>query len=340
MIRRNSPAEGVELSENEHASKRPYLSDPSAAAISAVGELEDAIARCATACEAGEVGEVAQALRSRGYREQDCATVVERVGAIPDAARQVAALREVLGSAICRDAALERLLLLEALRRQAPRLRRLRLGEGMLRCLADELRFLAAPPSMDCAQLLAPSSGFVSMAMVVTGRRFPAGQLHVERSGIPLSWLLRLSPRSGARTIAFLARHLQGCGPLFFQHLAWRRRNRFSILEREQNRSYFRIAQSLALNPELKGLATESWLHSPDTFAVSPHLAWLNKPFLEHGGMVTVIGPASSSSGVLAKSAQRKRLYDEGKFHPTTALVVWPRAAILDWATSHPEFGE
>ena len=33
-------------------------------------------------------------------------------------------------------------------------------------------------------------------------------------------------------------------------------------------------------------MITASWLHSPDTFAVSPHLAWLNRVFLENGGHV------------------------------------------------------
>jgi hypothetical protein len=209
-----------------------------------------------------------------------------------------------------------------------------------MRCLADELRFLSAPLERDSAQLLAPTHGFISMAKVVTLRRFPAGQLHVERSGIPRSWLARLGPRELARVLFFLGRHVGGLGPFFFHHLAWRRKNRFLILEREQNRSYSRIAQSLALHPEVRGLATESWLHSPETFRVSPHLAWLNRPFEEHGGIVIVLGAASESSGVFTGSAVRKRLYDEGQFHPTTALVIWPRAAMLRWAASHPEFAD
>lgn len=303
-------------------------------------ELDGAIALCADALDVGEVGEATRGLRALGLGESACASLVEQAGASPDAAQRVAALREALGSEKCQSAALERSFLLQALRRHAQRIAQLPHGEGILRCLADELRFLAAPPPADCAQLLAPSHGFVSMAKIVTGRRFPAGQLHVERSHIPRSWLIRLPPRSAVRTIAFLTRHLRGRGPLFFQHLAWRRKNRFTIVEREQNRSYFRIAQSLVLHPELKGLATESWLHSPDTFVVSPHLAWLNRPFLEYGGIVTVIGPAPATSGVLANSTQRKRLYDEGKFRPTSAMVVWPRAALLDWAANHPEFGD
>jgi hypothetical protein len=94
------------------------------------------------------------------------------------------------------------------------------------------------------------------------------------------------------------------------------------------------------LHPEVRGLATESWLHSPETFRVSPHLAWLNRPFEEHGGIVIVLGAASESSGVFTGSAVRRRLYDEGQFHPTTALVIWPRAAMLRWAASHPEFAD
>lgn len=100
------------------------------------------------------------------------------------------------------------------------------------------------------------------------------------------------------------------------------------------------MAQSLALHPEVKGILTESWLHSPETFRISPHLAWLNRPFLNHGGLVVEIGTASEASGVFTGSRERKRLYDEGKFRPTTAMAIWPRAAVLDWAMSHPELAD
>jgi len=303
-------------------------------------ELASAIESCTAALRADDVAAVARALRARGLVESDCTTLIDQVSRNPATANQVVELRTSLGVDNNENEVLERCLLLHAVSRYGVMMPRRSLSESVLRCLTDELRFLAAPSPSDSAQLLAPSHGFVSMAKIVTLRRFTAGQLHIERAAIPRSWLIRLGPRSFARVLVFLARHGRARGPFFFHHVAWRRKNRLMLLENEQNRSYFRIAQLLELHPEVKGLIAESWLHSPDTYRVSPHLAWLNRPFQEYGGLVTVIGRASESSGVFSGSAARKRLYDEGRFRPTTAMAIWPRAALLDWALRHPEFGD
>jgi hypothetical protein len=278
-------------------------------------------------------------LRRRGLTETDCVALIEAVGRDPDASERITNLRTGPVAGDSESAALERGLLLQTVAGYGSLFSRASMGESVLQCLANELHFLATPDAQDAAKLVAPSDAFIAMAKLVTLRRFPAGQLQFELSGIPLSWMLRLGPRRLTRLCFFLTRHHCGRGPFFFHHLAWRRKNRLFLLEREQNRSYWRIAQSLALHPEVKGLLTESWLHSPETFRVSPHLAWLNRPFLEHDGLVVVLGPAREASGVVTGSPERKRLVEEGRFRPTTAMVIWPRAAMLEWAQQHPELG-
>ncbi|MGH9349370.1 MAG: hypothetical protein ACRD26_19140, partial [Vicinamibacterales bacterium] len=183
-------------------------------------------------------------------------------------------------------------------------------------------------------------NSFAAMCKVATLRRFPAGQLHWELSGLPRSWLLRVDPRALPRVWFYVAAKLRGCAPAFFIHLNANRRDRFALLERESNRSYFRMAQSLALQPHVKGLVASSWLHSPDTMRVSPHLTSLNRVFLEHGALVTTMGPAAPDCGVFDRSPERRRLYENGAFRPTTGLVIWPRDAMLRWADTHPEYGD
>jgi hypothetical protein len=97
------------------------------------------------------------------------------------------------------------------------------------------------------------------------------------------------------------------------------------------------MAQALRMQPEIKGFVASSWLRSPDTVKASPHLAWINRTILEHGGLVVVMGMADPESGALARSASRKALYETGEFIPTTGLVLWPRDAMLAWADQHPE---
>ena len=135
------------------------------------------------------------------------------------------------------------------------------------------------------------------MARIATLSRFPAGQLDWEVSGIPRSWLLKVPRRSLPRLVSSILFELRGFQPAFFSHINPNRRNQGILLERESLRSYHRMARSMERQPEIKGLITASWLHSPDTFAVSPHLAWLNKVFEENGGHVLPLGPADIDSG-------------------------------------------
>jgi hypothetical protein len=180
-------------------------------------------------------------------------------------------------------------------------------------------------------------ASFVAMARIATLSRFPAGQLDWEVSGIPRSWLLKVPVRVLPRLATSIAFELRGFGPAYFSHLNPNRRNQGILLERESLRSYHRMARSMERQPHVRGLITASWLHSPDTFLVSPHLAWLNRVFLENGGRVLPLGPVAADCGVLHRSPERQKAYDEGTFRPTQALVIWPRAAMLSWARGHDE---
>jgi len=180
-------------------------------------------------------------------------------------------------------------------------------------------------------------SSFVAMGGIATLSRFPAGQLDWVVSGIPRSWVLRARWRGLPRLVASLAFELRGFGPAFFSHLNPNRRNQNMLLERESLRSYHRMARSMERQPWIRGLVTASWLHSPDTFAVSPHLKWLNTVFRDNGGHIVPLGPVDEKCGVLHRSPERQRAFDLGTFTPTEALVIWPRAAMLAWAHGHQE---
>jgi hypothetical protein len=183
-------------------------------------------------------------------------------------------------------------------------------------------------------------ASFVAMTRIAALSRFPAGQLDWEVSGLPRSWLLKVRARSLPRLAVSIAFELRGFGPAYFSHINPNRRNRGILLERESLRSYHRMARSMERQPHIRGLITASWLHSPDTFAVSPHLAWLNRVFLDNGGRVLPLGAAAADCGVLHRSPERQKAYEEGVFRPTQALVIWPRAAMLSWARGHDEFRE
>jgi hypothetical protein len=132
---------------------------------------------------------------------------------------------------------------------------------------------------------------------------------------------------------------MRGLGPVFFSHLNPRRATR-SLREDDANRSYYRMARSLELQPSIRGFAACSWFRSPATHRVSPHLAWLSQVFLDNGGLVVESGLAEPDCGIFSRSETRKRLYESGKFIPTRGLVLWPRDSMIAWAAAHPEWAE
>jgi hypothetical protein len=93
----------------------------------------------------------------------------------------------------------------------------------------------------------------------------------------------------------------------------------------------------MKLQPAIKGFFTTAWFYSPDLFEVSRHLSWLNKVFSENGGLVVKLGLAPLDSGVFARSPERRKAYEEGRFKPTLGLVLWPRTQMIRWADEHPE---
>ncbi len=205
--------------------------------------------------------------------------------------------------------------------------------------ICDEFQFFACPDDDKRSKFQADKSSFVAMCKIATLRRFPAGLFDWEVSGIPRSWVLRVDPWDFPKVAYFIAVKLGGFSPTFFSHLSGRRKNK-SLSEEEANKSYYRMAQSLEIQPEVKGFAACSWFRSPDTHRVSPHLAWLSKVIVESGGLVTTAGPEDPDCGVFHRSSTRKRLYEAGEFKPTKGLVIWPREAMLKWAVAHPEFGD
>ena len=232
--------------------------------------------------------------------------------------------------------AFERCLLLRHALRALPRVGTLPVSDDVKRLFCDEFRYIAAPPAR--AKFDVARGSFAALCEIATLRRFPAGQFHWTVSGLPRSWVLKVTGRERLQLLYWIARRLRGFGPVFFPHLNANRKNRW-LTELESNRSYYRMAESLRHQPAIRGMVASSWLRSPDTLKVSPPLAWMNRTVLDNGGLVVTMGPADPDCGVLARSPERQRLYEAGTFKPTTGLVVWPRAAMLDWASRHPELG-
>lgn len=180
--------------------------------------------------------------------------------------------------------------------------------------------------------LPAGSAYFTAAAKTATLRRFPSGPLDWETSGLPRSWLLKMKVADALRTVRMLAGE-GGIRPYFFTHVALPPHNRALLVEKEVMRSYHRMAKSLELQPSIKGIMTAAWFYQPRALKENPHLAPLNRPFLEWGGLIASLGDPRREA-----TSQRSAGYSGREHEYGVALALWARKSVLAWAREHPEF--
>lgn len=266
-----------------------------------------------------------------------------RLGVRLDAALSALATLKVRLSAegaLPDDIALERLALLRAAHASLDRVPSLPVDPGVQRLFYEEFTIYAESKPRQRPLLALGTASFRAACQVVALVRFPAGQYHWDVSGLSRRMLLHVAPRELPRVLGMLAFRMRGIAPTLFPHVNAFRRNPFVWIEAESNRSFHRMARALALQPQLRGLVTRAWFHDPDLGRVSPHLAWVNRVVLENGGLVVANGSAAGDPDVSTNNAAREHAVARGDYRPRYGLVLWPRAAMLDWAARHPEFAD
>jgi hypothetical protein len=236
-------------------------------------------------------------------------------------------------------AELGRCLLLRAALASLDHVSALQVSDRVKKFLVEDFMAYADPPAKWNPMFVPSHIRYGEMVRLVTFRRFPAGQFHWETAAFPGSFLLKASTLDAFRLVVCLAK-AGGRAPVWEVHLNDRRPNAFLILEKGAKRSYYRMAKSMEMQPEVKAITVCSWLYSQEAAAVSPHLSWLRTHYEENGATVADLDLAPQDSGFLLGDARRKALHEEGKFHPRFTVAVWPRAAVLRWAGEHPELAE
>jgi hypothetical protein len=296
---------------------------------------DESLGQCLAALDGADLRRVGAALARLGVTNAECAAEVARVTERAETRRRLLDLRASVAEVETPlpTGAFERFVVTVAACRSIAQLDSVPVSATVKRLCCEAFRRFADPAT----RLDASANRFIAVCKTATLRRFPAGQFDWEPSGLQRSWIPRIRPIGALARVIRQVAAWRGFGPAFFVHLGLSGRN-YALFEREANRSYYHMARSLELQPHMKGLLASSWLHSPDTFSVSPHLAWLNGVFQENGAIIATMGAARSDCGVLHRSPERQRAYEEGRFQPTLGLVVWPRAQMIQWADRHPEF--
>lgn len=172
---------------------------------------------------------------------------------------------------------------------------------------------------------------FVKDYALLTHRFIPIGaEFAVPFSGLPRRTLFRGDLRHCCRGIRSIVR-CGGVRPFFSLHAHPLALDDFNPQGWEL--SYHRLAELLELNPVIKGVTSASWFLDPQLKTISPRLAYLRDlPERNGAAFFFVEYDHEGSSGALAKSATRKRLFRQGAYVPAIYMRVWARTDILQWS--------
>lgn len=283
-----------------------------------------------------------EALCRVGASAGDCAALVRSVTDQPASQAPILELRKsITGAGVdCEGDAFERVLLTHAMQESESRIDQVPVHRSVKPLIRREFQRFRDLESSG-PRLLLGTDPFIAAAKICTLRRFPSGPMDWVVSGMPRSWFPRIPARNLMSALRYIFLEFGGIKPVFYMHVAHPPRNRSLILRNEVRKSYYRMACSLALQPEVKGIMCATWLHDPIALQDAPHLASINEPYLECGGrIVTTLGPAPVESGFLKFSPERRIKFERGELKLMTTLAMWPRQAALVWAAKHPELDD
>ncbi len=164
------------------------------------------------------------------------------------------------------------------------------------------------------------------------GLTIPCGALQFDLNGVVGPKLIArdlAATRSLRSTIGYVAS--RGWGRWYSNHIDVRAIKEFT--PEGWTASFARIAELLALNPSVRGVAGVAWFYDPQLIRVSPHLSYIGQTLERSGAFrVTMKTQEHDIANALARSLSRKRLYERGEYSPACYLVAWPRRALLEWA--------
>jgi hypothetical protein len=206
--------------------------------------------------------------------------------------------------------------------------------ESVKHLICKELLSYAHPPA-NLERFAFGHYNFSAMCKIVSGERFPGGLLHWEISGFARSWFLRMPVTSILPTFLFTLKDTRGFHPFFVSHMGGLAARIPIVTESALLKSFCRVCLAAEKNPAIKGFVAVSWLHSKETHRVSPHLAFMNRPYLESGGCYFEVGLKPESGALLKGDPGRAKLY--GRYVRIVGGVMCSRQQLISWLHNHPE---
>ncbi|MBJ6727562.1 hypothetical protein [Geomesophilobacter sediminis] len=162
----------------------------------------------------------------------------------------------------------------------------------------------------------------------------PGGAALIEKyAAIPRSLAFRHGLRQMLQVTKMALQHRGRIAPYLALHLHTPMLRSFN--ESGWERCYRLAAELLSLHPEYRGLIGSSWFYDPAVEKITPTLSYLRRFPLQGGAFFLRVGSSPADIDLATRrdlSGNRVKLYQEGKYLPTSYLLVWPRAQLLSWA--------
>ena len=190
-------------------------------------------------------------------------------------------------------------------------------------------RILAAIQNPDFAHYRHLNDIFLKDLALCRQKMFPAGAQVVEPAS---SFHRALLFRRGVGQFFSVMKLLASCGgnDNWYQiHTHLEEREEFN--PDGWDRCYLRLAQMMERHPHIRGMYGGSWFYDPALEKISPRLAYLRTRPEENGALVCYSND-DPHGGALATSDTRRELFEKGDYLPRAYALIWPRAAMLQWA--------
>lgn len=197
---------------------------------------------------------------------------------------------------------------------------------------AEFMRILALIDTAPVGFCRYPNELFVKDLALCRQKMLPCGSEFLDLDfGMPRSWMLRGGVTQLFSLGGFAMRRLGGFRPLYEMH--WDRRLARQFNESDYNRTYRRVADMLALHPQVKGVFGASWWLDPAVEQIAPEFSFLRRVPEAEGARVFRVGPdAAATRDAITFSKRRRALYEAGQYQPCRYMLVWERRDLLDWA--------
>jgi hypothetical protein len=193
---------------------------------------------------------------------------------------------------------------------------------------------------LDAAYASAHDDAFVKDVRIALGFSVPAGAQDIDLdSAIRIRSLLKHA--AVVRDLSPFARLWRDALAARWYKIHTDSRDLSEFNEAGWIRCYERMATLMIVDRESAGVSGTSWFFDPQLDEVSPRLTYLRRIPLDGGAVLIRNGPgAIHTERATATSESRRRLVSEGRYLPTCYTVLWPRAALLEWArlrgVAHP----